>query len=260
METLTESSPNSDDQPPEPTGDELGHEMGPFALVPLWVLKRLVKIGHPEALALYVALHQWTAGHDRTCYPSRQTIAKVIGVSPRTVSAYAEHLEHVGAITREQRYADNGAPTSNNYTVRVIPNEATNARSPLAAGCNTPLQQAAPKPDPSTHTHDVSSSEKRFTRVELEQKANEIKRDARNHRRTCLDRKRITAMVERTPQPPIRVAACYVLGEDQPLLLWQAEHLDTVPEPSEHLDPGGEAPAWFEQYGPRREAPEKVPA
>ena len=214
----------------------ISHEAGPFAIVPLWVLDRLVAGGHTEALALYVGLHKWSAGHDRTCHPSRSTIAKYIGVNIKSVDRYVGHLEAIGALTREKRYVNDGDQTSNNYTIRIAPVGGTQ-ESPLPERGDTGV---APPGDTgvaltrpiSNQTQRVSPSEKSFTRVELEREIQSIRTETPQMRQTRARPDRLKAMLERNPQPPIRVAAAYVLGEDQALIRWQAEQAATVGESS----------------------------
>ena len=96
------------------------HEMGPFAVVPLWISEALTKIGNPEAIRLFIALHRWT-GATRTCWPAKRTIAEACGVSENTVDRYRAALVQVGALRVEQRWDDDGNQSSNAYTLVVTP-------------------------------------------------------------------------------------------------------------------------------------------
>lgn len=97
------------------------HEVGPFAIVPLWVMDRLIETGNPEALRLYVQLHRWTAGADHSCYPSRQKIADACGVTTKTIDRYVDALRTIGALDVQARWDAEGDRTSNCYTLRVTP-------------------------------------------------------------------------------------------------------------------------------------------
>lgn len=115
----------------------IDHEMGPFAIVPLWLLDELVKVKTPEALRLYVALHRWTAGSDRSCHPSRQKLAATVGCSESTLDRYVKALVKVGALSVRRRRDQNGDWTSNLYTLHVVPRVAsrvTTARTDEGGG------------------------------------------------------------------------------------------------------------------------------
>jgi hypothetical protein len=114
------------------------NEMGFFAVVPLWVLERLVETEQPEALRLYVGLSNWTSGDARSCHPSRQTIADYIGCSTKTVSRHTAALEEIGALAVSPRFTAAGDPTSNSYRLLVS--------LPLDTGVPTPLDTSVPTP------------------------------------------------------------------------------------------------------------------
>jgi hypothetical protein len=99
-------------------GAVIEHEVGPFAIVPMWVFDALIEAKQPEAMRLYIALHRWTSAEDRSCYPSRQTIAATCGVSTDTIDRYVKALQAVGALRVEARH-EAGGRTSNLYTVIV---------------------------------------------------------------------------------------------------------------------------------------------
>ena len=113
------------------------HEMGPFAIVPLWLLDELVKVKTPEALRLFVALHRWTAGGDRSCHPSRQKLAKTVGCSESTLDRYVKALVKVKALSVQRRRDQHGDWTSNLYTlhvVRGVASQMTTARTDEGGG------------------------------------------------------------------------------------------------------------------------------
>jgi len=72
----------------------------------------------------------------------------------------------------------------------------------------------------------------RFDAKQLEREIQSIRTETPQMRQTRARPDRLKAMLERNPQPPIRVAAAYVLGEDQALIRWQAEQAATVGESS----------------------------
>lgn len=121
------------------SGDAVTHEMGSFAMVPLWLLEALMETSS-KALPLYVALHRWTNGADRTCYPSRKTLAEYLGVGTSTIDRWSTDLQDIGALTVTRRYTPDGDPTSNLYTLRVVkPPLPINGETPLPTDAATPL-------------------------------------------------------------------------------------------------------------------------
>ena len=112
------------------------NQMGPFSVVPLWVLADLVELGQPEALRLYVALSKWTDGVAGSCYPSRQTIAQTIGCSKRTIDGYVKALTDIGALQVERRFdAATRRHISSIYTVFVVRGVAKHTALPSEADC-----------------------------------------------------------------------------------------------------------------------------
>lgn len=130
------------------------HEVGPFAIVPLWVMDALCEAGEPEALRLYVQLHRWTKS-DHTCYPSRGTIAEACKVTTKTVDRYIAALVNVGALRVEHREGENGSPSTNLYTVVVVDPRGADVATPTRGRPDrgdtdvaTPATQMSHKPDP----------------------------------------------------------------------------------------------------------------
>lgn len=95
-------------------------EIGPFAIVPLWVVQAV----SGTALAVYCALGTF-ANSGGSCFPSKAKIAERAGVSQETVKRALRELEQAGAVTRQPRYVD-GRQTSNDYYLhRVQPGTGT---------------------------------------------------------------------------------------------------------------------------------------
>lgn len=85
-----------------------------FSIVPEWV------VFHPDLsgndVRVYAALARY-AGSDGQAWPSYKTLAGNCGVSRSTVKRSIDQLEQVGAVVKKNRDGDDGAPTSNLYTV-----------------------------------------------------------------------------------------------------------------------------------------------
>lgn len=136
------------------------HESGPFSVVPLWVLERLVGAGQGEALKLYVALSKWTGGEDRTCHPSRRTLAEYLHVTDRTIDNYVKVLISVGALRVEHRFTEKGDNTSNDYTIVVAPPGEMDSRTGGEAGSRTGPEESFAQTRPSIEP-DPDEPEKR---------------------------------------------------------------------------------------------------
>ena len=89
-------------------------ERGPFEMVPHWLLhERTVSA---LGVRLYMILRQHTDAR-ATCYPSRQRLAMLLGVSLPTLDRAREQLVECGAVCVTQRRADSLKWLSNVYHV-----------------------------------------------------------------------------------------------------------------------------------------------
>jgi hypothetical protein len=97
-------------------------DTGAFALVPLWLpaalYERRPKAGG-TAIVVYVAMHRWTAGDDRTCHPSVKSIADEARVSITACKDALKLLREVGAVSWTHRYDQQGDLTSSDYTIHT---------------------------------------------------------------------------------------------------------------------------------------------
>ena len=93
-------------------------QMGPFAIIPEWVIEGCC--GKVYALAVYTILAKMADRSDSTCFPTIKHIGKKVGCSAETVRNSIKHLLSIGAIDVEYRKNDEGENTSNLYTVNQI--------------------------------------------------------------------------------------------------------------------------------------------
>ncbi|WP_347253833.1 helix-turn-helix domain-containing protein [Leminorella grimontii] len=87
-----------------------------FCLVPSLLLRCQQRIGlNPTQLAILLQLTDfwWEAG--RKPFPSKQTLADRLGLSPRQIQRYMAELENAGLINRIVRSADHNGKLSNEY-------------------------------------------------------------------------------------------------------------------------------------------------
>ena len=97
-------------------------ERGPFEMVPHWVLF------HPELSALAVRLYLALRRHADAkgdCFPSRQRLAKLLGVSVPTLDRARKQLVSVGAVTMKQRRATDDRWLTTLYRVHWHPSKET---------------------------------------------------------------------------------------------------------------------------------------
>lgn len=86
-----------------------------------WFDDRLVKEYGRElgstGIAVYMVLCTFANNETQQCYPSHKTIATMLGISRPTVKKYLEKLRDMGWIQWDIRHEENGARTSNLYTL-----------------------------------------------------------------------------------------------------------------------------------------------
>ena len=117
------------------SSSQLRSDIGPFAIVPEWLLDS--KISH-GAVRLYALLARYT-NNDQAAWPSRATLAKRLGTSKDTVDRYIKELTCVQALVVEHRRDTtkdgNLINRSNLYTLLVTPpGVAASVRPPSRNG------------------------------------------------------------------------------------------------------------------------------
>ncbi|MGN1318550.1 MAG: helix-turn-helix domain-containing protein [Lachnospirales bacterium] len=68
---------------------------------------------------MFLALKSF-GGNKNNCYPSKETLAKKLSLSKRTVATILKQLEELGAIVIINRYAESNRKTSNIYILASI--------------------------------------------------------------------------------------------------------------------------------------------
>ena len=116
-----------------------------FAIIPEWVLFSDIS---PMAVRLYAVLARRANSTDRTCYPSRKTLANDLKVrSPRTVDGAVDELVEIGALSVTGRATDRGDQTSNLYRLVVVPPSKI-VLDPSQDTARPPSQSPAHEPEP----------------------------------------------------------------------------------------------------------------
>lgn len=89
---------------PDDANAGVSSDIGRFAIVPLWLVKRCnaTKNG-AAALSVFIALHNW-ADRDRACFPSVASIAEQAGISTPSAARGIKTLQELGALTVIARY------------------------------------------------------------------------------------------------------------------------------------------------------------
>jgi len=105
-------------------------DVGPFAIVPLWITEAVVdEPNGARAIQVFTLLHRWTNA-DRNCFPSLQSIANAAGVTIPTARRAIQTLEDIGAVEVTGRTVEGSKErTSNLYHliyVRPIIDARTN--------------------------------------------------------------------------------------------------------------------------------------
>ena len=91
-------------------------DIGPFAIVPLWLIQSGVTPGAVTCFALMWA--KW-ADKEGECWPSHTSIAREMEVTERSVKRYLAELSEVGAVMVVNRLRDDGSQTSNLYLLNA---------------------------------------------------------------------------------------------------------------------------------------------
>lgn len=94
---------------------------GGWAAIPNVIFERQASLGLESmdvCIILHLAGYWWKAGTDP--YPSKTTLAKAMGVHPRTIQRRIAALEKAGFIKRIPRTASNGGHLSNQYSLEGL--------------------------------------------------------------------------------------------------------------------------------------------
>ena len=114
-----------------------------FAIIPEWVLHADISA---NAVRLYGVLNRFanSRGH---AWPSRKTIAELMGVSVATIDRAKEELVDLGALTIEPRKTPSGDPSSNLYILHISHVENSGPLSPMRQGLLTREGRGTPTDD-----------------------------------------------------------------------------------------------------------------
>lgn len=115
--------------------DHLTSDTGPFAIVPVWVIESPLS---DRAVRLYAYLARKADNETGQCWPSRPTMAKVLGCSVDTLDRAVAELVSAGAVTKGERRDAKGEQTSNLYTVRRL--DPQGGRTHAAGGVAAPTR------------------------------------------------------------------------------------------------------------------------
>lgn len=132
-------------------------DVGPFGMVPLWLLRRGVS---SPAIHLYALLAAAYADREGKAWPSRATLAEQMGCSVDTVDRAVRELVDAQAMFKGRRANERGGQASNVYVLRfAAPGEVEESESPVVGAAKTgrggPQKQGGggpQKPD-TNHTH-----------------------------------------------------------------------------------------------------------
>lgn len=109
-------------------------DTGPFTIIPEWLLDEEIS---DRAVRLYAVLGRYADKAGRS-WPSRKRLAERLGCSVNSLDRARAELEEIGALVTEQRYTDEGVPTTNLYVLRRgIPTDAGRG-IPVAGETDTP--------------------------------------------------------------------------------------------------------------------------
>lgn len=115
------TSASSASTPRPPRSVALRTQIGPFAIVPLWVLTRVMEAerGDPAARAIlvYSTLAGKYANREHRAWPKREQLAAVVGLSLPSLTRALRLLRTVGALRTTRRHQLNGAVVGLEYVI-----------------------------------------------------------------------------------------------------------------------------------------------
>lgn len=115
-----------------------------FAVVPKWIHGAGLS---DSAFRLYVILCGYADNESGEAYPSRGTLAELMGKTTKTVDRALAELLDAGVVTKASRFlADGGDQTSNLYTVRRV-KEGHGCRTPSDTSVAPPATPVSPELD-----------------------------------------------------------------------------------------------------------------
>lgn len=151
----------------EPAQDTISSQVGPWGMVPAWVL--LVKDKDGKGLSgsdlrVYIALRTF-ADRWGAAFPHVPTIAARADVTPRTAEKSITRLRDLGLLTSKRRYRADGSISGCDYVLRDIPpspDEGDNAGGVPSISTVPPGEaDGTPRPDgrssntPPEHTRET---------------------------------------------------------------------------------------------------------
>jgi DNA-binding transcriptional ArsR family regulator len=118
-------------------GDTFRSQIGPYAMVPIWVLKATKEA---TAVHLYAVLSRY-ANRERRAWPKHERLADDLGVSERSLRRALKVLRDVGAIVSRPRRRPDGVVDGTEYLLMALPDK----RPPVAAsGQGWPVAETDP--------------------------------------------------------------------------------------------------------------------
>lgn len=126
------------------TGQRITTDMGPFSIVPEWVLDAQVLKDPKElekgtraisdrAIRMYGLLGRY-ADAGGQCIPSRRTLARRMDCSVDSVDRASKELQEIGAVEVQQRFDEAGDATSNLWILKRVAPEQGGGREVAATG------------------------------------------------------------------------------------------------------------------------------
>lgn len=104
-----------------------------YTVIPNDILDVLMTL-NAATMKVYLALARRCYGNKIECWPKVSTIEAETGLTRRPVFAALEELEHLGLITREKRFRDDGSQSSTAYYL----SRGVSHSTPLGATQSTP--------------------------------------------------------------------------------------------------------------------------
>lgn len=113
--------------------DEFRSDMGPFAIVPLWLIEAV----SPRALQVFALMAaKWTNRETGQCFPFQDTIAEILDVTRETVNRSVKELREAGAVSVEEQFDAHGFRKQSLYTIYYTRPAVVTSMSQPSDGCD----------------------------------------------------------------------------------------------------------------------------
>jgi len=197
-------------------------------------------LANPELTDSGLRLMLWLVSHSDEYLAAMNVhrAANELGWSRNRIKRTTAELESLGLVETEQ-IARAGGGTVTRFTLhldlwsepdRVIHSDGPPCTSAMVHGEAPAMVHGGA---PTTSIRELENREDpvdNFDVGTLVRAAEQLRKQHATHRQTIIDRTKAERLTNLTPQPPLNLAAFALLGEEQSLRIWLADHTQPPPD------------------------------